>query len=212
MSSARFYPKVYLEHTDENWLIETETKLQNSLVILEKRKSTLSRINYQDTCKTYGKTFRISNGGELISKIYNCATWSDKNNMLTGIINSLETSQATDFPKALKRLSSNIVAADMTNGPVSGTIIDKNKKFENHWYNILTKSVRLALRANAHFLNGIAKAREEIQKKQEEEEEKKQKDEEKRLKQEEQDRAKMIEDNLTKTLQSMSCLDSWEDF
>ncbi len=210
--AARIGNRAYLEHMDEAWLLATQTKLQDSLAILEKHRTSISRINYEDTCKTYGKTYRISNSRELSAKIYYCATWSDKHNMITGIIDSLESRQATDFPKAIKRLSSNIVIADMINGPVSGTIIEKNRRFENNWYNILTKSVRIALRANAHFLNALAKIKEDAIKKQIEEEERKQKEKEEKSQQEAEEKEKMRDAELLQKIENVEILDSWEDF
>ncbi len=202
----------YLEYCDENWLGTTKLKLEESLEILESHKPTLSKINYQTTCKQYGRTFRISNAGELSAKIYHCATWGDKHNLIYGIINSLDSRQATDFPKALKSLSSNIVIADVTNGPVSGIIINNEKKFENNWYNILYKSIKLSLRANSHFMKAIERKKLEFIKKQQEDAKIMQEQEKLRLIREEKEKKKADEERITKALDALSNLDSWEDF
>ena len=150
------------DYCNKKILLLTKDRLQTALQTLEnQKKSTLLNTNYQDTLKTYGKTYHLSR--DLITKITYIASWSDRDFKLTKAIERLLLSRNIDFIDGIKSIDSNVYAADIIWGPVKAEIIDKNKHYTNTWYNVLKKSVMLAIKANNHFLKNIERVEKEIQ-------------------------------------------------
>lgn len=205
------------DYCNKKLLLNTKERLLIALQTLEnKKKTALLNTNYQETLKTYKKTYHLSN--DLITKILYIASWSDQDSKLTNAIERINLSRNVDFLSGIKSIDSNVYAADIIWGPVKSEILDKDQHYKNTWYNILKKATMLAIRANAHFLKKIEKAEQDISNKRIAEAEAVRKQEEKIRKKEEalkleEENKKIEEENKNRkdALEAIIICENWED-
>jgi hypothetical protein len=189
--------------------IQRRNRLHEAEIILEDHKFDNKLImNYDELIKKFSKAGDLRIRKDFAIKLLNVAQWGDKNNFISNIIFSLKESIShTDFHRVMHGLDSNIVSYDLAKGPVGGIIFNNQIKRENTIYNMLKKSVEIAIRGNEHFIKRINREQKELEDKKKIKEENLKKErllEEKR-------KSKEKEQEHLNELKRFSELENWDD-
>lgn len=134
----------------ESALLTIRDNLQNSLAVLEeyKTKSPILKANHEAIVKG-SKNYR-----DIISKLAHLASWGDISGTIVGLVNAVTSKTHTEFPNKLKSVSSNVVLAGATKGPIQGKLLS-TRLHDNTWYNVLKKTIEIAIRSNQHAINEV---------------------------------------------------------
>lgn len=138
----------------ESALLAIREKLHDSLAILDEYriKSPILKAKH-DVILKGSKSYR-----DIISKLAHLASWGDLTGGIVGLVNAVASKSHMEFPNRLKFVSSNVVLAGATKGPIQGKLLS-TRLHDNTWYYVLKKTVEIAIRANQHTINEIERVK-----------------------------------------------------
>ena len=129
-------------------LLAIQSNLRKSLAVLEenKTKSPILKANYA-TLANGSKVYR-----DIIAKLAHLASWGDVSCLISNLVNAVTSKSHAEFPSKLKAVSSNVVLAGAPKGPIQGKLVS-TRIHDNTWYNVLKKTLEIAMRSNQHAIN-----------------------------------------------------------